>query len=246
VLADLGLVKSGQPTSTLTAGDWLTYTLAYTNHGPDEAINVVIHDPLDPRLIDVGVQTWASTPGSAPSAADCYTWTIPGVPAGGWGIITLTARVNPSVSGVFSLTNRATISTTHIGFLDRHLDDNTSVVHNRVDAQPPEITAVLPVSGAEDVAVTAAVVITFSESISADTYTYVVMPDPDGWTETWNSNGTAVTLDHDPFAYSRTYTISVTAANDLVGNRLSGAPYVWHFSTAPFRVYLPLVMRNAS
>jgi hypothetical protein len=56
-----------------------------------------------------------------------------------------------------------------------------------------------------------------------------------------------VTLDHNPFEYQTTYTISVTA-EDLAGNVLSGAPYTWSFTTMPQqepqRTYLPIVHKN--
>jgi hypothetical protein len=40
------------------------------------------------------------------------------------------------------------------------------------------------------------------------------------------------------------YTITITAADDLAGNPLAGAPYAWSLSTSRHRVYLPLVARE--
>ena len=53
-----------------------------------------------------------------------------------------------------------------------------------------------------------------------------------------------VTLTHSPFACHATHTFIVITANDLAGNPLFGAPYAWHFTTLPYCVYLPLVMRD--
>jgi hypothetical protein len=41
-----------------------------------------------------------------------------------------------------------------------------------------------------------------------------------------------------------TYTVTVTAADDLVGHPLAAAPRTWHFATIPRHVYLPLLLRN--
>jgi hypothetical protein len=53
-----------------------------------------------------------------------------------------------------------------------------------------------------------------------------------------------LTLIHHPFAYLAGYTVTVTAADDLMGHPLAGAPVAWHFATAPYRVCLPLAVRN--
>jgi hypothetical protein len=113
-----------------------------------------------------------------------------------------------------------------------------------VDASAPTVVAVAPGSGATNVALTAPVVVTFSEPINTSTFTYNVTPDPGGWAATWSDGDTVVTLAHDPFASQTTYTVTVTAAADLGDNPLSGAPYAWHFSTVSHRLYLPLVLRG--
>jgi hypothetical protein len=99
------------------------------------------------------------------------------------------------------------------------------------DLTSPEIVATVPVSGAVDVPLAAPVVITFSEPISTGTFAYTVDPDPGGLTETWMMSDTLVTLGHAPFAVQTAYTVTVSAAEDLVGNPLAGAPYAWDFTT---------------
>jgi VCBS repeat-containing protein len=99
------------------------------------------------------------------------------------------------------------------------------------DIQPPTVSAVSPSNGAIDVAVDTAVVVTFSEEINTGSLTYAATPDPGGWSATWSSGGTVATLNHNLFTYQTVYTISVTAADDLAGNPLSGAPVEWSFTT---------------
>lgn len=114
---------------------------------------------------------------------------------------------------------------------------------------PPEIASFSPPDGANDVALEAAVVITFSETIDTNTFSYTVAPNPGGWAVTWGRGGAAmlpaesvVTLTHAPFALGMAYTFTVTAAQDLEGNPLLGAPVRWSFATpAYYRIYLGLV-----
>jgi CSLREA domain-containing protein len=98
------------------------------------------------------------------------------------------------------------------------------------DENAPAVMAVSPPDGALDVAVDAALVITFSEPISVPTFAYSVSPDPGGWAESWGPNDTVVSLTHDDFAYDTAYTATITAAEDRAGNPLA-APYAWSFST---------------
>lgn len=97
------------------------------------------------------------------------------------------------------------------------------------------------------VSIDAAVVITFSEVINASTLSYNVTPDPGGWSAAWAASSQWVTLTHAAFAENTRYTVTVTIADDLVGNPLADAPVMWWFETAgadAIKVYLPLVMRD--
>jgi uncharacterized repeat protein (TIGR01451 family) len=220
----------------------LTYTLTYTNIGLGPATGILITDVVPVTLTHVSVIS--SSAQITPIGNISYTWQVEDLSPGESGVIILTGLVSPPVGGVFSLTNRATITTTEACFVDANLGDNAAVARNTVDAQRPEIVAKTPASGAIDVPSTAPVIITFSESISTDTFTYTVDPDPGNWSETWDNSAALVTLTHRPFVYSKTHSIAVTAADDLVGNSLSEAPYTWHFDTELYRVYLPVVLRN--
>jgi hypothetical protein len=69
-----------------------------------------------------------------PTGNISYTWQVQDLAPGESGVITITALISPDVNGTYSLTNRATISTTSA---DLYLPNNTSVVSSTVDADPP-------------------------------------------------------------------------------------------------------------
>jgi hypothetical protein len=103
------------------------------------------------------------------------------------------------------------------------------------DVGPPSVTVVSPGDGATDVAIGAAVVVTFSEAIDAATFSHTVAPDTGGWSPVWSGDGAVVALAHNLFAYETAYTVTVSAADDLAGNPLANAPYTWGFTTAAAR-----------
>jgi uncharacterized repeat protein (TIGR01451 family) len=113
-----------------------------------------------------------------------------------------------------------------------------------VDTVVPIILGVMPADGATGVGPAAPLVITFSEPIDAGTFAYTVTPDPGGWSTSWGSGGTVVTLTHAPFAGDAIYTVNVTGARDAAGNSLAEAPYEWSFTTVAHKVYLPIVSRG--
>jgi uncharacterized repeat protein (TIGR01451 family) len=413
---DLSIAKTVSP-RVAAPGQMVTYTLVYTSLGPQAAIGVQIADPMPGVLADVGYVS--AGPAVTPTGAVSYTWHMRDLAPGDGGVITVTGTVSPFVSGVFSLTNRATITAAVVDVL---ADDNFSVVSSTVDADPPglpallspaddavisdttpaltweaspspdvagylldwddvaidvgdvtlyiptflidgvytwtvaaydrvgnvgtytdtwsftvdatppdspalvspadglitsttsltltwgtsvdavgyllhldgavldvgavithatgvladgvytwtvvaydalgntsapaearafvvdtvspQILAVAPHIEATDAAIDAAVVITFSEPIDAGSLAYTITPDPGGWSTVWDEGGTVATLIHHPFAYLAGYTVTVTVADDLAGHPLAGAPVAWHFATAPYRVCLPLAVRN--
>jgi uncharacterized repeat protein (TIGR01451 family) len=127
---------------------------------------------------------------------------------------------------------------------DGLVDSNISTVTLAVgDDAPPEVTAVHPVDGAVDVAVDAGIIITFSEMLDTDTFSYTVAPELGGESLMWMDGDRVVIMEHWPFAYDTTYALTVTAAADLAGNPLVGM-FPWSFSTPPVRLYMPVLVRN--
>jgi ELWxxDGT repeat protein len=244
VAPDLVLVKAATPSTSLAPGAPVTYTLTFGNNGYTQASSVLITDVVPITL--TGISYTSSGVTIIPTGNVSYTWWVADLESGKGGIITITGIVSPSVSGVFSLTNQATITAT---VTDVNPYNNTSVVTHTIDAEPPQVITTAPLSGTTGVSVTASLVITFSEAIDASTFTYAVAPDPSGWATAWGDGETVVTLNHNPFAYSTMYTVTVITADDLAGNPFFSAPYAWHFTTAPAqeslwkKVFLPLIVK---
>ena len=129
--ADVAIVKTASPT-TVNPGDTLTYTLVVTNHGPDEAENVVVEDILPAGLLNP-------------------TFTVNDVPQGAWGgpyfvgnmlpnqvvTIRITAQVDPNIK-IFFLNNTATVTAITP---DPDLSNNTSTVRVRVRISQEEVLA---------------------------------------------------------------------------------------------------------
>jgi hypothetical protein len=113
-----------------------------------------------------------------------------------------------------------------------------------VDTVSPVIVDVAPANSTTEVGIAAPVVITFSRPIEADTLAFSTSPDPGGWSVSWDNGQTMATLIHNPFAYWRTYDVTVTAASDPLGNLLAGAPYAWSFTTGPYQIHLPLALKG--
>jgi uncharacterized repeat protein (TIGR01451 family) len=109
--ADVQITKSVRP-DTLQAGEWLTYTLVYTNNSAVPAANTVVTDLLDGWLVNsLTPSIWTSYPSVLISISDRYVFGLGSVPAGGWGVITITAQISPTLSGGGPLLNDASIGT---------------------------------------------------------------------------------------------------------------------------------------
>jgi uncharacterized repeat protein (TIGR01451 family) len=112
-VADLSITKTGSPDPDVAAGSNITYTINFTNNGPDGASNVTVSDPTPANTTLVSVVTPAG-------------WTRTDlVPAGGTGTITFTkasaanaetaqftivVNVNPATPGSTTITNTVTTS----------------------------------------------------------------------------------------------------------------------------------------
>jgi hypothetical protein len=109
------------------------------------------------------------------------------------------------------------------------------------------LTSTSPGDGSTDVSPDQPVVLSFSQPMDTTSVAYTIVPAVSGISERWSNGDTVLTLDHDPFAVSTTYTITVTAASDTEGQALTNAPFEWSF-TSSVRVpdpseslFLPLV-----
>ena len=106
--ADVALSQTITPTTPLYPGDWLTYTLTFTNTGPARANNVVIEDPLPAMLLTPTVTSSGATITPRPDTR--FVWDVADLVPGAGGRITITARVALDYAGTF--THTATIRTT--------------------------------------------------------------------------------------------------------------------------------------
>lgn len=98
----------------------------------------------------------------------------------------------------------------------------------------PEIVLTSPADGELGVAVTADIVIDFSEPIDTLTFQWTRNPDPGGWTYVWDPTDMTVTWSHSVnFAECTPYTITVTTADDVSGIPLGPGAVVnpWSFWT---------------
>jgi uncharacterized repeat protein (TIGR01451 family) len=110
--ADVTLHKTARPAGAIRPGEWLTYTLSFSNAGDLVAMGVYVRDWLPDGLADV-----FSTTAGIPLVFDPgppLRWYVPGgLRPGEGGIITLIARVDEAHTWPAGsvLTNVATIST---------------------------------------------------------------------------------------------------------------------------------------
>lgn len=106
--ADVALSQTVTPTTPLYPGDWLTYTLTFTNTGPARANNVVIEDLLPAMLLTPAVTSSGATITPRPDTR--FVWDTADLVPGAGGRITITAQVPLDYVGTF--THTATIRTT--------------------------------------------------------------------------------------------------------------------------------------
>ncbi len=234
--ADVGIVKAVTP-ALVAPGGRITYTLAFSNGGSVTAGGIVITDSVPLTLTNVSFASVGAVVTATGGAS--YTWQAQDLAAGVGGVITLVGTVGLVGSGVFSLTNQAVINAVD----DAGASNNTSAASNTIDAQAPIVQAVSPPDEAVDISKMSSVVITFSEAIQPASVAFTITPGVGDQALAWSSSGTVLTVSHAPFASQTRYTATIAAANDLVGNALTDAPYTWQFTTGGYQIYLPVVLR---
>jgi uncharacterized repeat protein (TIGR01451 family) len=97
-MADLAITKTG-PSSTVGAGEAVTYTLSISNNGPSDAVNSVLSDALPVGL------TYVSNDSNACSASgQLFTCAFGTLKSGETRLVHLTVKTDPAISGSFSNT----------------------------------------------------------------------------------------------------------------------------------------------
>jgi len=93
-VADVWITKEVTPT-TVRYGDWITFTLTFTNVGSLPAQNVVITDTLPSQLANASWTGWLSNGGNIKArGGTSYVWDVADLARGEWGKVTVTAQVN--------------------------------------------------------------------------------------------------------------------------------------------------------
>jgi len=127
-LADLQIGKAVEPPGQVGPGDLLTYTLAFTNAGPDVAYQVLLTDLVPAELVSPTLLD-SSPPGLVPRPGITFAWTISDLPPGGGGQIRFQAVVSPTAAPGFVVVNGAEIgsSTMDPDLLNNHVSVTTGV-----------------------------------------------------------------------------------------------------------------------
>ena len=125
--ADVSMVKSVTP-AVAGPSEVVTYTLTFTNSGPQPAFGVIIIDVVPITLTNVSYTSAGAV--ITPTGSFSYTWEVEDLEPGQGGVITVTGIVDTSVGSVFALSNHAEITTTTD---DPILSNNTSTASNTID-----------------------------------------------------------------------------------------------------------------
>jgi uncharacterized repeat protein (TIGR01451 family) len=113
---DVAITKTVTPTASLQPGDWLTYTLTFSNQGYIIATGVVITDTYQPVGLTNVISTSSGAIVTPTSAMLPYTWEVEDLSPGEGGVITIIAQVDPDETWDLNtiLTNTAYITATQL------------------------------------------------------------------------------------------------------------------------------------
>ena len=108
-LADLAVSKAAG-TGPPIAGAALDFTVAATNHGPDDARQIAVVDPLPAGLLDAAATPDPTVPGGqCVVAAGVATCTYPLLPAGATASSVIAGRLDPGTTAGSVVANTATV-----------------------------------------------------------------------------------------------------------------------------------------
>ena len=198
--ADLSLDKLVTP-AVAAPGQCITYTLTYTNNGPQLANGVLITDVVPITLTNVNY-TYSGAQ-ITPTGSVSYTWQVGNLAAGAGGVITITGRISTEVVLGTLISNTASIAATSV---DNDTADNTALV--MITVRAPYFVATKTASPAGAVR-------------PGDLLTYTIT-----FTNTGNADATTAALT-DPIPAHTTYVSGSAAANsgtltDTAGIQWSG------------------------
>jgi uncharacterized repeat protein (TIGR01451 family) len=202
--ADVAITKMVTPTTPLYPGDWLTYTLAFTNTGPASANNVVIEDVFPSMLLTPTVSYSGAAIVRRPNTQ--FVWDVADLTPGASGRITVTARVPLDYAGTF--TNTAIITTTARELASATGNNSTAPIVVEVVAADVEISKIGP-----------------SRALPGETIQYVLTY---GNTGTTIATGVVIT----DLLHSHLLTPAVTFAGPTIMPR-SGQNFVWDVDPLP-------------
>ncbi len=202
--ADVAITKMVTPTTPLYPGDWLTYTLAFTNTGPARANNVVIEDVFPSMLLTPTVSYSGAAIFGHPNTR--FVWDVADLTPGASGRITVTARVPLDYAGTF--TNTAIITTTARELASSTGNNSTAPIVVEVVAADVEILKIGP-----------------SRALPGETIQYVLIY---GNTGTTIATGVVIT----DLLHSHLLTPAVTFAGPTIMPR-SGQNFVWDVEPLP-------------
>jgi uncharacterized repeat protein (TIGR01451 family) len=132
---DLSIVKTVVPTGTVAHGDWVTFTITYSNAGTVTAYNIVITDTIPLSLTNA--YTTSVGPVITATGSTNYVWQVANLAPGTGGVITITAQVDNTWPFITSMQNDAII--------DALYDPNTSNNQSTVTVPVRVIKVYLPV-----------------------------------------------------------------------------------------------------
>jgi uncharacterized repeat protein (TIGR01451 family) len=138
--ANLALTKSAG-SATICAGSNITYTINFSNSGPDAAGNLTVGDatPANTTFVSAAVTTGAGwgVAAPAPGGTGAITFSKPSVTNGETAVFQIVVNVDSGVANNTVISNAATAASTTI---DGNLADNTSSASVTVK-QTPTATA---------------------------------------------------------------------------------------------------------
>lgn len=127
--------------------------------------------------------------------------------------------------------------------LDTSLTPNTWSFTVTGDAEPPQGVIGLEGGQVTDVAVTATVILTFTEPMRTGAVAYILVPVISGGLN-WDEDEQVATFHHANFQGGEQYTFTVTTAKDVAGNSLPEPLNLTFVTREADQIYLPLVVKH--